>query len=196
MIIKHRVNTIGELLVLPNSYGVEIDLRTQNGTLILAHDPLEEGDKFEEWLQHYNHKFLVLNVKEDGIENLVLSQLEKNHVAEYFFLDQPFPTLRKSALSNISSALRLSEYENPINVLNMSINWLWLDSFDGDWKYLERHAEWIQRGGYKNCVVSPELQGRAISDEPIEIARIMGNLGIAITAVCTKQPDAWRGILK
>lgn len=196
MIIKHRVNTIQELQDIPKSLGIEIDLRTLKGSLILAHDQSDEGVKFEEWLLHYSHRFLILNVKEDGLERDILKLLEKYKVADFFFLDQPFPTLRKSAISNIPTALRLSEYENPINILNLKVSWLWLDSFFGDWKYIEQHAEWIISGRYKICVVSPELQGRAISNEPNEIAKIMENLGIVITAVCTKDPDAWEGIIK
>jgi hypothetical protein len=194
MIIKHRVNTIQELSAVPISYGVEIDLRIHNGIVVLAHDPFEEGEEFEEWLFHYHHKLLILNVKEDGLENTILGKLLKKGVTDFFFLDQPFPTLRKSALSNLPTSLRLSEYENPMSNLDFVVKWIWLDSFSGDWKYLEKHAEWIRSGEFSTCLVSPELQGRAIGDEPVKILRIMRDLGIQMTAVCTKEPKVWEGL--
>jgi hypothetical protein len=87
IIIKHRVNTINEIISTPYSYGVEIDLRTFGSEIIIHHDPFHEGVKFSEWLQYYNHKFLVLNVKEDGLETFISELIEKFKVKNYFFLD-------------------------------------------------------------------------------------------------------------
>ena len=45
-IYSHRVNTISALEKIDPSCGVEIDLRSKNGSLILAHDPFIEGELF------------------------------------------------------------------------------------------------------------------------------------------------------
>jgi hypothetical protein len=196
MIIKHRVNSIEELLRVPAEFGLEIDLRLHNGSLILAHDPFIGGDKLEDWLQHFKHKTLILNVKEDGLEETILTLLRQYQVKDFFFLDQPFPTLRKSAMNDYPTSLRLSEYENPVNNADLSVEWLWLDSFFGKWLYLEQHADWIKKGQFRTCVVSPELQGRVIGDERNQLVQIMKSLGLEISAVCTKQPEAWEGVFK
>jgi hypothetical protein len=191
LIIKHRVNTIKELNEIPTKYGVEIDLRLSMGQLVLAHDPFKNGDKFELWLEHFQHKTLILNVKEDGLEERIVEILKGKGVLDYFFLDQPFPTLRKSVYAGFPVAIRLSEYENPINLDDLKIDWIWLDSFKGDWSYLDKYSVWLRSGKYKVCIVSPELQGRQVEDEPSRIIEYLKLSSITPNAVCTKKPANW-----
>ena len=72
ILISHRRNLIKELKSTPREYGVEIDIRTRGNDLILHHDPYEHGVLLKEWLKFYNHSFLILNVKEDGLEEELL----------------------------------------------------------------------------------------------------------------------------
>ena len=68
-IIIHRINKIKELKKIPTNFGAEIDIRTNGSNLILAHDPFLKGDKLKDYLENYNHKTLVLNLKEAEMEN-------------------------------------------------------------------------------------------------------------------------------
>ena len=70
IIVKHRVNTINEIKKINKEFGVEIDLRSNKSRIYLHHDPFKKGEDFSKWLKFYNHKLLVLNVKEEGLENL------------------------------------------------------------------------------------------------------------------------------
>lgn len=196
MIIKHRINTIHDLQEVPNKYGVEIDLRLYMGEVVLSHNPFEGGDKFKKWLDHFQHKTLILNVKEDGLEDFIVGMLSDRGISDYFFLDQPFPTLRKSLIASLPAALRLSEYENPINLEDLKPDWVWLDSFTGNWSYLERHSEWLRSGKVKLCVVSPELQGRLNAHEALSILDLMRKLNLQIDAACTKFPDVWEEAIR
>jgi len=191
LIIKHRVNAIQELKDVPKKYGVEIDLRIHMGEVVLSHNPFEGGDKFKVWLDHFQHKTLILNVKEDGLEDFIVGILSDRGISDYFFLDQPFPTLRKSLIASLPAALRLSEYENPINLEDLKPDWIWLDSFTGNWSYLEKHSEWLRSEKVKLCIVSPELQGRLNAYEAQSIIDLMGKLNLRIDAACTKFPDVW-----
>ena len=56
----------------PKKYGVEIDLRSENKKIYLHHDPFKKGTLFSEWLKYYNHKLIVLNVKEEGLEKHII----------------------------------------------------------------------------------------------------------------------------
>jgi hypothetical protein len=161
------------------------------GQLVLAHDPFKNGENFELWLEHFQHETLILNVKEDGLEERVVEILKSKGVSDYFFLDQPFPTLRKSVFAGHPVAMRLSEYENPIDLDSIKIDWIWLDSFTGDWSYLDKHSVWLRNGKYKVCIVSPELQGRQIEDEPSRIIEYLKLSSITPNAVCTKKPANW-----
>ena len=76
-IIIHRVNKIKDLKKIPKNFGVEIDIRTSGSKLILNHDPFIKGDLFENYLENYSHKTLVLNLKEAGIEKNILNLVKK-----------------------------------------------------------------------------------------------------------------------
>ena len=192
MIIKHRVNSIQEITTLPGNFGVEIDIRSSLDDLVLEHDPFKKGDKFEDWLDYFNHKTLILNVKEDGLEDEIISLLESRNITDYFFLDQPFPTQRKMMLRGQPIAQRLSEFENPLNLEALSTRWVWLDSFTGDWTYLQNHANYLKDGNFQTCLVSPELQGRKSDEEQVQILEILKLSGINLSAVCTKFPELWK----
>jgi len=84
LLIKHRVNTIEELKLTPKDLGVEIDIRPEGNMLILNHDPHQGGENFEEWLNQYQHAFVILNIKSEGIEKRVIEMVEKKGIKDYF----------------------------------------------------------------------------------------------------------------
>ena len=71
IIAAHRINTIKGLQELPSQYGVEIDVRAHGNRLILNHEPHEDGDELQEYLKKYQHRFIIFNIKEAGIEDEV-----------------------------------------------------------------------------------------------------------------------------
>ena len=99
-IIVHRINKLEKLKNISPNYGVEIDIRSYGSELILNHEPYKKGDKLEDFLKKYKHGTLVLNIKESGIENTVLSLIQKhNNIKKFFLLDVEFPYVI-SALKN------------------------------------------------------------------------------------------------
>ena len=195
IIIKHRVNTINEIVSTPYSYGVEIDLRTFGSEIIIHHDPFHEGVKFSEWLQYYNHKFLVLNVKEDGLETFISELIEKFKVKNYFFLDQPIPSLFKfSKTSPEFASVRISDVESTENALKINSGWAWLDSHTGDWDYLLNAMEQLKSKNIKMCLVSPELQRTNYEKEISQLKKLTSKSLIGFDAVCTKHPNIWADI--
>ncbi len=85
-IIIHRVNNIKNLKKLRSDFGAEIDLRANGSSIILNHEVSTNGDKFEDYIDLYNHGTLVLNIKESGIENEVLKIVKKKKNQEIFFI--------------------------------------------------------------------------------------------------------------
>ena len=59
--------------------------------IIIHHDPFKEGENFYKWIKYFKHKFLILNVKEEGLEKKLIDCMNKNNITSYFFLDQSFP---------------------------------------------------------------------------------------------------------
>ena len=89
IIIKHRVNTSKELKKVDKDFGVEIDLRSiiKQYTYITIH---LKRKLFSNWVKNFNHKLVVLNVKEEGLEKKILKILRRNKVEIFFFMIKLF----------------------------------------------------------------------------------------------------------
>ena len=85
--IAHRINTSQKLKTIPITFGVEIDLRDNKDGLYLSHDPFTEGESFKNYINHFNHKFLIINIKSYGIEKKCIKILNEFKIYNYFFLD-------------------------------------------------------------------------------------------------------------
>ena len=94
--IIHRVNHNDQLNKIPNKYGVEIDIRSNNNKLVLGHDIHEENEDFSKYINSYQHKFLVANIKESGIEEQVMHELNDKNISNFFLLDVEFPFILKN----------------------------------------------------------------------------------------------------
>ena len=132
LIICHRKNTIKQLVNTAIEYGVEIDVRSYKNKIILNHDPLKKGNSLNVWIKKFNHKFLIVNIKEEGLEKHIKKIIEKENIENFFFLDQSFPFLVKTLNSNEKRcAVRFSEYEDikTVHNLNKRIGWVWVDYF-------------------------------------------------------------------
>jgi hypothetical protein len=196
--ISHRRNTIEELIATPIEYGVEVDIRSNNGRLLIHHDPLTDGEDFETWLKYYKHQILILNVKEEGLEEQLIRLMKDYHIHKYFFLDQSFPFLvRWSKAGERNCAVRVSEYESISTALTLSgkIDWVWVDCFT-HFPLTSAEAKSLQNAGFKLCLVSPELQGRPFHTEIPRLAAFLHENSIQPQAICTKNPTLWKACLK
>lgn len=191
-IYKHRVNSKSVLETIEPTFGVEIDLRTKSDALILAHDAFAQGELFEDWLSAWHGHPLILNVKEDALEERILEVLNKHGVTDFFFLDQSYPSIRRVISMGITKvATRVSDFEELATALKSGSDWVWLDSFSGSWEYLMEATKAIVKIGQKSCLVSPELQ-RSDSGVELELLKtLIQENELHIDAVCTKKPESW-----
>ncbi len=195
--ISHRRNTIEELKATPSEYGVEVDIRSDNGRLVIHHDPFASGDNFEEWIKHYQHGTLILNVKEEGLEARLIDLMKQHEITDYFFLDQSFPFLIKwSKLGERHCAVRVSEFESIETALTLAgkIDWVWVDYFT-KFPLSGEEAKRLQDAGFKLCLVSPELQGRPAETTIPELVKQLAERHINADAICTKKPEIWKDCL-
>ena len=192
LFINHRINKSEELKYVQFDYGVELDLRDKDNDIILAHDPFENGEKFDNYLKIYDKKnlnknLIILNVKSERIEYKVLELMKKYNIKNYFFLDSSFPMiyqLNKIGEKNI--AVRLSEFESieSVKLVKDMVKWVWVDCFTKFPLDLKTYQK-IKEFGLKICIVSPELQG--YNTERIqEFKEIIEKYSFEIDAVCTK----------
>lgn len=192
--ISHRRNTVAELQATPTEYGIEVDIRSDNGQIIIHHDPLARGEDFEFWLKHYQHGTLILNVKEEGLEARLIELMSQYGISQYFFLDQSFPFLIKwSILGERRCAVRVSEFESIETALTLAgkIDWVWVDCFTR-FPLTGNDAKKLQDAGFQLCLVSPELHGRSADTEIPKLATLLRERSIAPEAICTKEPELWK----
>ena len=183
----HRINTIAELTEIPIEYGIEIDLRDNvNGEIHLAHDPFILGELFEEYLKHYHHSFIILNIKSERIEWKIIELLQKYNIKDYFFLDSSFPMIHKLVLSGEKNmALRFSEFEGLDTIRNMknTLNWVWIDCFTQNPLTLEIYNQ-LKGMNFKLCFVSPELQQQ--TEKLLKYKEYFQKNDIILDMICTK----------
>jgi hypothetical protein len=192
--IIHRVNTKDALLKTPKEFGVEVDIRTRGERLIMHHDPFQDGEDFEDWLEVYQHVILILNVKEEGLEERLIRLMNEHNIDDYFFLDQSFPFLIKTSnMHEKRCAVRVSEFESIDTAITLSnkVDWVWVDCFTR-FPLTKDQAKKLQiELKFKLCFVSPELQGRIDIEHVKKFIQDIKILGIKGDAVCTKYPELW-----
>ena len=187
-IIIHRVNTIRELKIIEAEFGAEIDIRAWNSDLILNHEPFQDGEKLIDYLDEYKNGTLILNIKEDGIEDEVLRLVrERPQIKSYFLLDVEFPYLyRASRQGERNIAIRFSEDESIETVENYigMVDWVWIDT---NTKFPITKENNTTLDNFKKCLVCPERWGR-----PEDIAnyrRKMLSYGFVLDAVMSSSDD-------
>ena len=183
-IIIHRVNSIKGLKQIQPQFGTEIDIRAWGNELILNHEPFLSGEKLEDYLDEYQHGTLILNIKEAGIEDEVLSLVrQRPQIKSYFLLDIEFPYLFRAVRQGERAiAIRFSEEESIelAKKYTEKIDWIWIDTIT-QLPVDESSVPILNR--FKKCLVCPERWGR-----PSDIANyknLMSIMGFKIDAVMT-----------
>lgn len=205
LIVDHRRNALTQIEATPVRFGAEIDLRNHGNDILVTHDPfIPDAPRLEEWLEQYKHRFLIANVKEEGMEERLLPLLEQFGVQDFFILDESFPFIRKYARAGVPNfALRVSEFEDYRTALNLvsdlkaverRVDWVWADSFTGN----PLHADVMKAlrdAGLKICAVSPELhhvnQPDVWNDLVLGMQDKLSDLNIMPEMVCTKCLTLW-----
>ena len=196
IIIKHRVNNLETLKKTPRKYGVEIDLRSENKKIFLSHDAFTKGTLLEDWIKNFNHKIIVLNVKEEGLEEKVLDLLKKKKINNFFFHDQSFSSLLKQ-MKKTKVSIRFSEYEDlkKKNYLFKRIKWLWLDNFSKI-DMNKKFYNFLKKKKVNICLVSPELVNIKNKKKINLIFKKLLRKKILPDAICTKFPTIWENLKK
>ena len=191
-IIAHRINTIKQLKNLRTNFGVEVDIRTYNNELVIGHDPFSNYINFNDWISEYKHRTLILNVKEDGLEDILLLKMKLHNIKKFFLLDQGFPYLVKTINNGEKRcSIRFSEYESINTALSLKgkVEWVWVDFFTKFPLNLQTYNI-LKNSNFKLCIVSPELQGH----DDLTCVKLKNYLiknKISLDAVCTKKMGFW-----
>ena len=191
--IIHKVNTVKKLKTVPIEYGIEIDIRIENNSLCLSHDPIIDFNtvcKLDDLLTEFNHRFIVANIKDTGIEMRAIETIVEK-TENFFLLDFEIPFLfKKNKSIKKFLSVRYSQFEkikkNSL-ILNY-VDWLWVDTFE---KFPINENNLKILPNVKKCIVSPERWGR--EEDINKIARFMklNNLNFELIMTDLDKVDSW-----
>ncbi|MGF1839401.1 hypothetical protein [Vibrio atlanticus] len=145
---------------LSNGFGIETDLRDQKQSLVISHDMSNSGAMdFSTFLeicsQFDNQMVLALNVKADGLQNLLKQSDIKN---PHFYFDMSVPDMLSYCHSSMPVFCRYSNIETKPSLYSESIG-VWLDNFLDAKLNLEALTQFL-KDEKKVVLVSPELHKR------------------------------------
>ena len=145
------------------SFGTETDIRDFDGELVISHDVANKncitiGNFFELYKSIETQPSLALNIKSDGLQNLLKISLKKNNINNYFVFDMSIPDTIMYLKEGMNVFIRQSEHE-PGTSFYESATGIWLDAFDGVW-YSEELVKKHLNNGKKVAIVSSELHSR------------------------------------
>ncbi len=147
-------------------FGTETDLRDFCGELVISHDiPDRSSILFSRVLeiaaQHASNASLTLalNIKADGLVELLQDDLKKFPNLDCFVFDMAVPDMRPYLNADVPVFARMSEVERVPAWLD-KCSGVWLDSFEAEW-YGKREIDALLIKGKRVCIVSPELHKRS-----------------------------------
>lgn len=170
-------------------FGVEFDVRDQNGEAVIAHDPPEQHidlprltTLLAELPASSSDSFLAINIKSNGLAPLIPSI-----TSPHFFFDMPLPDQLAYRKASKPVATRVSEYE-PFKDFEQTPGpeFLWIDAFQSDW-YLEPEIlQSLMQASATKVFVSPELHGRSYENVWKVLCPLFRSRGDLM--ICTDQP--------
>lgn len=172
-------------------FGTETDIRDFDGKLVISHDPASQTslpfDSFLEIYKSYSTEpTLALNVKADGLQEMLMSSLKKYAVENYFAFDMSVPDALVTLRAGLKAYTRQSEYETSPSFYEHASG-IWLDEFQSHWvdeEVIRKHFDKDK----SVCIVSPELHSRDYKSEWEDYKEIERRIGKELT-ICTDLPE-------
>lgn len=162
--LESEKNTKGALVnAFKNNFGIETDIRDRNGELVISHDiSNEKSILLEEIIIEYkklnNKDILELNIKADGIQQLIKDLMKKYGISNYFVFDMSIPEMVISKKIGINYFTRHSDIEKECVLYENAIG-VWLDSFyDENWLTPEI-INFHLNNNKKISIISAEIHG-------------------------------------
>jgi hypothetical protein len=146
-------------------FGTETDFRDFNGRIVISHDVPTTGGNWiyaEDFFECYKSFDLslplALNIKSDGIQELLGEILRKYKIENYFVFDMSIPDTIGYLKSGFNVFTRQSEFE-PNPAFLDEVKGIWLDEFVQHWISKDLILNYLNQGKIL-CLVSPDLHKR------------------------------------
>jgi hypothetical protein len=192
LIVKHRVNSIKILKKTSKNLGIEVDVRTYNGNLILAHNNYKKKKKIflREFIKNFNHKFLIVNLKEHNLANKII-KFFANKSIKYFILDiHPHEIIKVKDKKNICARYSCFEpIHGPLKIKKFA-EWVWIDYLNKT--LITKKNFSLLYKNFKTCIVSPEVAGYKNISHIKKMKNFFKRNKIVPHMICTKKTSFWK----
>lgn len=144
-----------------NGFGTETDIRDFDGDLVISHDISNKSNlRFNSILELFKNSnlLLALNVKADGLQNLLMQSINQHKISNYFVFDMSIPDTNLYINMGFNVFCRQSEFEPHVPFYD-EIKGIWLDAFKKTWYNSDLVYNHLHKGK-KVCIVSDELHKR------------------------------------
>lgn len=148
---------------LMKGYGFESDVRDYMGKIVISHNiadsTCQDVEEVFQWLHEFKDEYcFAINIKSDGLKDILKRYFEKYMISNYFLFDMSIPQMVEFREAGLKYFTRQSEVE-PEPCMYENAAGVWMDGFwSTEWiteDILKRHI----RNGKEICLVSPELHG-------------------------------------
>ncbi len=146
-----------------HGYGIETDVRDYVEKLVVSHNiATSECFLFEDVLKAYKESGsdmpLAINIKADGIQDILRADLNKFNIKNYFVFDMSIPEQVVYHKQDFNAFTRMSEYEKEPVLLEKSQG-VWMDEWENSW-INEGVIDQMRQQGKMFSIISPEIHGR------------------------------------
>lgn len=174
-----------------NGFGIETDIRDYAGKLVISHNiadtnSLQFTDFLELYLKSGNSLPLALNIKSDGLQELLKKYLVSYQIKNYFLFDMSVPEQIVYLNQNFQVFSRQSEFETSI-VFYKKVQGIWMDEFAEDWidqNSIEKHHQNKKKIG----IISPEIHKK----ENCRLWNLLKRVDTSSIMLCTDVPKKAR----
>lgn len=170
-----------------NGFGFETDFRDCGGKILISHNPpvgneISAEEVFKMYSKYNCNEPIAIDIKADGLQDLMLGLLRKYNIKNYFLVDMSICDTVVSVEKGLTIASRSSEYEPTLPFYNES-KVVWIDYFDGRSNIIDEISKYIADEKIP-CIVSPELHHLPFKEMWKKLKNIYGEFYL-----CTDFPD-------
>lgn len=146
---------------LEHGYGFESDVRDYKEKMVISHNiatvSSQDAEEVFQWLEEFDDQYcFAINIKSDGLKDIIKEYLETYHIHNYFLFDMSVPQMVEFRECGFRFFTRQSEVE-PEPCMYEDASGVWIDGFwSVDWitkEMLQKHLN----NGKTVCLVSPDL---------------------------------------
>ena len=179
-------------MALENGYGFESDVRDYCERIVISHNiataSAQDVEEVFQWLQEFDDKYtFAINIKADGLKDILHSFLTIYNIHNYFLFDMSVPQMVEFREMGLRYFTRQSEVE-PEPCMYDAAAGVWIDGFwSTDWITEELIAGHLEHNK-DVCLVSPDLHGK--NDYKVFWQKLKNyNLDTEQLLLCTDYPD-------